>query len=636
MYFEDSKGTTGKQGIFVPFTLNKRYWNTNMPIVFLDKVYEVQLDEGDKDVACTTLTTFYTYRDDERFQKFCKDLVDVLGEILNCYNGLNESNDFWQKLLYHWVVAYSSGIRFKIEQFNNFIRRYPVDKYSYFSFGKATWSNFLSLDATTLIGVLNADEEYHFFSYSWLAAKYFGFQVEKRDIGDFEGTEKKGLFSFGLFGGARKLFIRTLSSMEWILIKAFSSRLRVGVCGAECGLLSSVKWFLWSHGAIQKVAISLPKKEHKIDKVFRNALTAKIIEKMNANEEERMILDFLPKVFPKFYLEDFKALYDEANCFIERHPHLVLVYTLTGMLRDSLGKICMLLLQKRGGKVVGQQHGGGYQLTTNSEKINRELELNDIFYFWGESALSYTIEEFPDCRISFAPSHKLEKDGLRTFCAKLFSKMRMSAAENILFVGTAIEAYPRSYHQGNSTAEAMEYMERKMQFLSMLSDNAKRMTVVREYPVDYGWHMKKRIEDEIPGIRISSREPFDTILRDCSLFISDHLSTTWKEALYWEKPVILLLFDHEISIQPYRFRKEEKPYIDMLAEVGIIIYSPAEAATLVNRLVENGVMNWWLDEERQRVIRLVKKRWTTKVDNIDVWWYHELMVQAEKVEKGLE
>ncbi len=173
---------------------------------------------------------------------------------------------------------------------------------------------------------------------------------------------------------------------------------------------------------------------------------------------------------------------------------------------------------------------------------------------------------------------------------------------------------------------------REIRFFSTLSNESRERLIVREYPVDYGWHIEETIKSRFPILKFSTHEKFNEVLDKCSLYISDHLATTWMEAIYAGKPTLFLLVDHEISIQNYKFREEEKKYIKMLEEVGIIVHDPGEAATLINRFAEHGVMEWWMNGKRQSVMKLVRERWTTKVDHIDNWWYHELMGQAERVE----
>lgn len=625
-------GISKKQKIFIPFTIDKRFWNKDMPNVFLNKVYEAQIEPGDKDIQYTTLQTYYTYAKDERFQDFCDRFIEALGEALNQYHGLNESNRFWRAMLWFWVQEYAGSMQFKIEQFKNLQKTYPPEQYTYCSYAKKLNDPYQFLSRNDARYVVD-DEEYHFATYFWMAENIFDFHVENQDIQnqDIQNNEmksKKGVPA--IYEMVRNAFVCFIKSVMSTICTIYPSQARVGLYQANYGgWRTLLKWFLRSRGAIQEISLPIEQHDYKIDNLFRESLPKILNDKTNASEEEHIILEFLPYAFPPFFIEQFKNEYNAAIDYLREHKNVVVIYTLISMLESSAGKICELLLQKRGGKVIGQQHGGTYQVTTNEQEQGLELEWNDMFYYWGKSALTYHIAEFPNCKIMYGPTYKLSRSKPIMF----FGKKRSSLSTgHFLFVGTALEAYPRAYTYGDVDGEKWEYIQRKIRFLSALSEMARQKMIVREFPTQYGWHMPEIIKEKVSEVQISVQENFDDLLSGCALFISDNLATPWMEAIFFEKPVIFLLFPYEISIQNNKFREEEKKYFKMLEEVGVIIHSPEEAADLVSRLGVNGVTDWWMDEKRQSVMKVVRERWTTKVDDIDDWWYCELMAQAEKIE----
>ena len=642
----ESKGVLNKQKIFIPLTIDKRFWNKDMPNVFLNKVYEAQIEPEDNEIQYTTLQTYYTYAKDEKFQDFCSRLIVALGEVLNQYHGLNESNRFWRAMLWLWVQEYAASIKFKIEQFNNLQKAYPPEKYIYCSYARKHEDPYQFLSRNDPRYVV-ADEEYHFATYSWMAENFFDFHIEKKVVQKADKNEQKKeiepkIVTSLIYTILRDVFLEVRKIALFSLKIIAPSQARVGLWHAATGSLGGIRWFLKSHGAIQEISIPIAQHDYKIDDLFRKALPKILKDKTSAHEEEQLILDFLPYALPSFFIEKFKKQYNAANDYLSKHKNMVVIFTLTSMLESSAGKICELLLQKRGGKVIGQQHGGDYQVTPTVDVKLREREWNDAFYYWGKGALAYRSDEFPTCKISYGPSSKFDRRsfiflrGWVKLAEKLFSK-GADTAKWFLFVGTSVDSYPKYYTYGNLDNEKEEYIQCKLQFLSLLSNDSRAKIIVREYPTDYGWHMSKKIKAKFPKLRISNGESFDKMLSGCSLYIADHLATTWLEAIYFGKPLIVLLPDHEISIHNATiYRKEEKEYIEMLENIGVIIHSPKEAAKLVNFLAEHGVTEWWMDEERQRVMRLVRERWTTKIkdEEMDAWWYRELMTQAELVESG--
>ena len=121
---------------------------------------------------------------------------------------------------------------------------------------------------------------------------------------------------------------------------------------------------------------------------------------------------------------------------------------------------------------------------------------------------------------------------------------------------------------------------------------------------------------------IDRNTSFAEALMGCKLMICDHLSTTWREALYLNKPFIILL-DRET----WSFREEALESVRLMESVGIILYDGEEAATLLNR-IHDDVPGWWNEPERQAVIKRIRKNYLFEVEDMDGWWMRELLRQA--------
>ncbi len=601
--------SVGKRQIFLPFTIDKRFWNMGMKNVFLNKVYERQIAGHDIDIQYDTLLTWHD-RNDQQCKPFISRLVNALGKLLNQYHRLDESTEFWQKMLFFWVKEYVCSVRFKIDQLDNLKENYSPEDYSYYTYASRLWK---TVDLYALEGDHNQiffEETFHFISYLWLAEKYYDVHIEEIDA-NIKEMESKHIQAIGY-----KSVLRSLRDGLMKCATIFPSRMRIGTFQAQEGRWSWLKWYIWSKGVIQRVVISPNKCNSTVDRNFRDCLKENLLKEVAINEKEERILEFLPKVFPRFFVEDFRVLYDAAGEYLDKHPRLSLIFTSTGMVGKSVQKICMLLLQKRGGKVLGQQHGGAYNVIRRPIDYLHELELNDVFYFWGR-AVPRSVKMMHT--ISYAPSWKLEQHNIL--------KGLNPVSEFLLYVTTEPDSYPRSFYYGFVDKEFEEYLELGLYFLVALRKEIRGQICFRPYPRDFGWHMSKQLCDTFPEIRVNSRTRFEKLLKQCSLFIVDHISTTWIEALFINKPMIVFTTQHS-SVTDHEFWDNEKPYFDMLEEVGIVFYSPEKAAAQVNRIMDEGIINWWMDHKRQQVLQVLRERWTIKVENIDKWWYHELMSQA--------
>ena len=101
-----------------------------------------------------------------------------------------------------------------------------------------------------------------------------------------------------------------------------------------------------------------------------------------------------------------------------------------------------------------------------------------------------------------------------------------------------------------------------------------------------------------PDLHLEKRDkPFISSLRECRLYVSDHLSTTFVEALSANKPSIL--FWHPESND---LNDDAIPYYEMLKSAGILYHTPEAAAEKVNSVYPD-VEGWWNGSELQLAVK---------------------------------
>jgi putative transferase (TIGR04331 family) len=123
------------------------------------------------------------------------------------------------------------------------------------------------------------------------------------------------------------------------------------------------------------------------------------------------------------------------------------------------------------------------------------------------------------------------------------------------------------------------------------------------------------MKDCIPEIQIELwEEPFQKSLENCRLYVCDHLSTTFAEALAANKPTVLFC-----NPQTNKLRPEAQPYFDLLRGCGILCDTPEAAASIVASVYDD-VETWWGTPERQAAVRLFCARFArTSPDAISLW-----------------
>lgn len=115
-----------------------------------------------------------------------------------------------------------------------------------------------------------------------------------------------------------------------------------------------------------------------------------------------------------------------------------------------------------------------------------------------------------------------------------------------------------------------------------------------------------------PELRIEHRGKLLELLHHTKLFICDHQSTGFMEALVLNTPTILL-WDTAMVDE----RRGATPVFDSLREAGILFHDPVLAAENINGIWSD-VQSWWSHPDRQGARRDFIK-WSCWVD--EEWQY---------------
>jgi putative transferase (TIGR04331 family) len=126
--------------------------------------------------------------------------------------------------------------------------------------------------------------------------------------------------------------------------------------------------------------------------------------------------------------------------------------------------------------------------------------------------------------------------------------------------------------------------------------------VYRPYHYDYGWlEEEKDFLDEYK-IRVEYSGTVPALLQKVRLYICDHLSTGFMEALVANTPSVIF-WDYELC----REREDTKPAFDLLRKAEILFHDPIDAANKVNSIWDD-VQGWWMEPIRQEArIKFMEK-----------------------------
>lgn len=283
-------------------------------------------------------------------------------------------------------------------------------------------------------------------------------------------------------------------------------------------------------------------------------------------------------------------LRDIPHCFVEGYGAVargarrfpsgpVAIFSANSWFYDEAFKQWAGGCAEEGTLLLVSQHGGGhYGLGTYFPQEDYELSIADRYYTWGWRPRGGCSDSVVPIGATLLAGRKaLPPDNRKT---------------GVLYVATAESRYV--YSLQNTIGHFIRYVEWQERFLDAIPAAAKRVLRARLYPEDYGWDIRARWHDHAPEVPVEDgARPFLESLEDCRLCVSDHLGTTFYEAIAANRPTILFF---DIEVNP--LRAEVLPWIDALRGSGILHDTPEAAAQAVGAAYPD-VEAWWNDPKRQ-------------------------------------
>jgi len=300
--------------------------------------------------------------------------------------------------------------------------------------------------------------------------------------------------------------------------------------------------------------------------------------------------------FPKSFFEDFQAILTKNSNWLGQ---ISVLGTATCIRSNDNYKIAAAELNRKGGTLLGFQHGGASNCFSAGRFEYIETGYVSRYYGWGE-------------QFNFGMgAPKLR--GIR-------KNINRAECTSILFVSTGHPLHNFWMNVRENANCFSEYLEEQFLFYETLPDEVKHQFLYRPYMQDYGWRYKERWSAKFNGTVI-----FDTninlyhSLERARIFVSDHLSTTWLEALYSDLPIIMYIEINRLALLP----DLEKLLVELIG-VGVIHESPESAAIFVSDVYDN-VNEWWNKEETIKAVQKLKRYFISESKNFVSDWSKELL-----------
>lgn len=317
-------------------------------------------------------------------------------------------------------------------------------------------------------------------------------------------------------------------------------------------------------------------------------------------EFERCVASLLPGDVPKSLIENYVDIGKAArNNFPKR---VTAVFSANAWYYDEVFKQWAAAMAERGSVLLGCQHGGNYGALECMPSEDHETAIVDRYFTWG-----WTREGTPGRTIPM-PAPKL---------IGRVSSLDPSPKSGMLWVATTM---PRYLVQFPSTpGDFKRYLDWQQRFAASLDRDIFAQLRLRPHREDTGWGVAERLRDRFPQLHIESwNVTFQQSLDRCALYICDHLSTTFIEALAAGIPTILF-WDHRAN----ELRPEAEGCYALLREAGILFDGPEAAAAAINA-IRHDVAAWWHNPARQQAVAAFCARFARTDANAIAVWQAEL------------
>ncbi len=575
--------------VFLATTALEGFWDRSKEMVFLGqwcRLYSRASSQGP--LGANIIKS--PWDDSDRLHAACEyvnalyeRLLPALAAQLNSMHGVKRSERYWRILLGPWLIYYIPAVYDRYVTLQGAFERYPGLTTTVLSED----SYVTPADTLEFVQLLK-DDPYNLQIYSRIIRlSDRAFPQRKIEIKPARFIIREKGFKTGikhLASGGLLAISRATASRRLVILKNsyFSNEIEAAIALKTFGRALPIKGALFE----------LP--ELHIDNSAREAMRNSLSK--GRDGFELTLASMLPSDMPKAFIEGFDLIKDAAE---KTHPpRPKAIFSSGAWYYDEPFKQWAAGSAEGGTALLGMQHGGNYGSLAFHPSEDHEIAITDRYYTWGWDKGKPAVKTFP------MPAPKLS--GRKRLGAD-------NSKEGILFAATALPRYLFQFpsHPGRFA----DYLSWQTRFASALPQSLKSKMRGRLHKADYGWSIAQRWKAVCPETMIESWErPFMESLEACRLYVCDHLSTTFIEALSADKPTILFWDPVANELRP-----EARPYYDRLFEAGILHYSPEAAVAAISTAYDD-IEKWWNSPVRQEARQAFCSRFAlTSKDAVREW-----------------
>jgi len=579
------------QKVFLATTALEEYWDTGYPLVFLGEwclLYDRRLFW--EKLSGSLLDSPYDTPDAgenayRTISRIYERILPILGQKLNSIHGENQTDRYWRILIGPWLQLYLSVLYDHFLHIAHALDRHP----NLTTIGMSEDSFVVPTDTMNLVEFLKTDA-YNLQIYSKILS-FLGIDFPRKNA----IMRQEKLHSAQTRQPWGRKFASEIS--KWIAKVTGENAKSVHLHASYLSKRVLLSLAVRNPGRIlpkSNLLRTCSRFEHDHEKRAILATTD-----IGDSGFEKCLAEMLHSDIPQCFIEGYREVQDYSREIYPKHPNAI--FSSNSWYFNEHFKQWAANSASTGSLLLGTQHGGCYGTLENKLAEDHETAIVDFFYSWGWEG------KREGCAAQVRPMPATSFTGLNRIGAD-------NTKHGILWAATAEPRYVLELPR--LPKNLPDYFDRQVRFARTLPTRLLSEVRFRPHYEDHGWCIVQRIKDSVPDIQLESWDvPFWTSLKNCRLYVCDHLSTTYAQAFATDKPTVLFLFDQQTT----KFSSEAKPYFDSLREAGILFDTPESAALAISDIYVD-VERWWNEARRQSAVNCFRERFTRiSSDAIKLW-----------------
>jgi len=522
----------------------------------------------------------------------CYDLLPALSASLNKIHKKNYSEKYWHIILGAWLYEFSSVVYDRKKLLDGHIQTSKIIK----SIGK---NRIIPRDTYESLKLSEVDE--------FNTQLFSDIQSETIELGPINSQGSDGELKFNTnvnfatkFNLKEELFNFAMSNI--------TNKSNIAVSLTAIPIKSQWSLFLRRTGIRPIKPLKDSPYHFSFDtNIEQRAEISFDIGKIHTkNHVLKSILKLLPFYIPKCYVEGYQKLEYLTSRYKSAPKAIIITTECYGRYESFMNWVAKC--SSKGTKVCSMQHGGNYGFENRAEYNFVEIAPFDIFYTWGWLWPKYGIKE---SQLKKMPSFHLWGKPI---------KRKKLLDNKILFCSTAIDKTLRSMGpSGGDTYYKNQYIKTQLKFYGALDDDVKKIFHIRAYKDDLiGSYSNLWLKNFPDAIFEDLKVDYLSQLSGTTLYVSDHMSTTWIEALAHNVPIVIYF-----NISMYDMTPEMRTILDMLNKVSVLHYKVQSAAETINEIYMNAE-EWWNEKYRAETVKYVRNKLIASPDSLIKDWSSEL------------